>query len=92
MKITDYANEIKTLLYSSLIYLNIEHDVALILSSCFGKKKLENTLSWIGLFWYYLLYTLDYNTWKKGGHCVASIMSDEEINNFKDRQWKQQQF
>jgi hypothetical protein len=55
------------------------------LSSCFGKKKLEKTLSWIGLFWYYLLYILDYTTWRKGGHCIASIMSDEEINNFKDR-------
>jgi len=31
MKLTDYANEIKTLLYSFLIYLNIQHDVAIIL-------------------------------------------------------------
>jgi hypothetical protein len=31
MKLTDYANEIKTLLYSFLIYLNIQQDVAIIL-------------------------------------------------------------
>jgi hypothetical protein len=55
------------------------------LSSCFGKKKLENTLSWHGLFWYYLLYVIDFNNWNKGGHCVASIMSDKEINEFKNR-------
>jgi len=31
MKIQDYANEIKTLLYSFLVYLNIDYDVAIIL-------------------------------------------------------------
>jgi len=31
MKLTDYANEIKTLLYSFLFYLNIDRDVAIIL-------------------------------------------------------------
>jgi hypothetical protein len=30
MKIQDYANEIKTLLYSFLIYLKIDHDIAII--------------------------------------------------------------
>jgi len=31
MKIQDYANEIKTLLYSFLVYLNIDYDVAIIM-------------------------------------------------------------
>jgi len=31
MKLTNYANEIKTLLYSFLFYLNIDRDVAIIL-------------------------------------------------------------
>ena len=30
MKLTNYANEIKTLLYSFLIYLKIDHDIAII--------------------------------------------------------------
>lgn len=52
------------------------------LSSALGRKKLDNSLSWLGYALYYLLYALDFSTWKLGGHCVTSIMSDEEINNF----------
>lgn len=52
------------------------------ISSCLGRKKLEHTLSWIGLFFYYLLFIVDYTKWDNGGHCVASIMSEEEINKF----------
>lgn len=33
MRIQDYANEIKTLLYSFLVYLKIDHDIALVLIS-----------------------------------------------------------
>lgn len=43
------------------------------MSSVFGKKKIENTLSILGLFIYYFLYIIDYSNWKKGGHCFASI-------------------
>jgi len=43
------------------------------ISSVFGKKGVEKTLSIFGWFWYYLLYALDISNWKKGGHCFASI-------------------
>jgi len=52
------------------------------LSSCLGKKRLEKSLSWFGLLFYYLLYAIDFSKWRKGGHCIASIMSDEEIAGF----------
>lgn len=52
------------------------------ISSCLGRKKLENTLSLFGLFSYYILYGLDYTKWKQGGHCIASIMTEQEITNF----------
>lgn len=52
------------------------------LSSCLGKKKLEKSLSWVGLLFYYLLYGIDFRTWKKGGHCFASIMTEKEIQGF----------
>ena len=52
------------------------------ISSCLGRKKIENTLSWIGLFFYYLLYLVDFTKWKSQGHCISSIMSEEEINKF----------
>jgi len=44
------------------------------ISSVLEKNKLTNTLSWFGLFWYYLLYIVDIRYWKKGGHCYNSIM------------------
>jgi hypothetical protein len=43
------------------------------MSSVFGKKKIENTLPWLGLFIYYFLYVIDVSNWKNGGHCFASI-------------------
>lgn len=52
------------------------------LSSCLGRKKKEKTLSYTGLFLYLLLYAIDVSSWKKGGHCEASIMTDLEIENF----------
>lgn len=52
------------------------------LSSCIGRKYQEKTLSWFGLFFYYILYAIDYTNWKKGGHCIASIMTDAQIKNF----------
>lgn len=52
------------------------------LSSCLGRKKQENTLSWVGLIFYYILYAIDYTNWEKGGHCIASIMTDAQIKNF----------
>lgn len=54
------------------------------LSSCLGRKKQENTLSWVGLIFYYILYGLDFTAWRRGGHCFVSIMSDETINKFID--------
>lgn len=52
------------------------------ISSCLGKKRLENSLSLIGYGMYYILYILDWTAWKKGGHCVYHIMSEEQIKNF----------
>lgn len=52
------------------------------LSSCLGKKKLEKTLSWAGLMLYYILFAVDFSQWKNKGHCIASIMSDNEIADF----------
>lgn len=54
------------------------------ISSVLGKKKLEESLSKVGLFFYYILYYIDFSTRKRGGHCIASIMSDEKINEFKN--------
>jgi hypothetical protein len=52
------------------------------LSSCFGKKRLEKSLNWFGLFVSWIIDAIDFTTWKKRGHCIASIMTEEEILNF----------
>lgn len=52
------------------------------LSSCFGKKRLEKSLNLVGLIVSLLIDGIDFTKWNKGGHCVASIMTDEEIINF----------
>lgn len=57
------------------------------LSSCLGKKKLENTLSYLGLLIYCVLYAVDVSTWKNKGHCIASIMTESEIENFLKREF-----
>jgi hypothetical protein len=53
------------------------------LSSATGKKKLENSLTKTGLILYYILYIIDFPSWKYGGHCIRYIMSEEQIKNFK---------
>jgi hypothetical protein len=56
------------------------------LSSVLGRKKIDNSLSWIGIFIYYLLYALDFSKWKAGGHCYWAIMHEYQIINFiKDK-------
>jgi hypothetical protein len=52
------------------------------LSSCFGKKRLEKSLSWFGLFVSWTIDCIDFTTWSKGGHCIASVMNEDNINNF----------
>lgn len=52
------------------------------LSSVLGKKKIENTLNWFGLFFYYFLYAVDYKSWKLKGHCIRWRMTEIEINEF----------
>jgi hypothetical protein len=47
-----------------------------------GTKFIEGSLNRHGQFWYYFLYAIDISKWKKKGHCIASIQSEEEINNF----------
>lgn len=46
-------------------------------SSAIGRKFLEKTLSWIGLALYYILYAIDYSTWKNEGHCISAFRSYE---------------
>ena len=53
------------------------------ISSCTGKKYLENTLSIWGLILYYVLYIIDVPSWKFGGHCIRWIQTEEEIKKFK---------
>jgi hypothetical protein len=55
------------------------------LSSCLGRKKIEKSLSWIGLLIYYILYGIDFTKWKNKGHCIASIMTKTEIEGFLNR-------
>lgn len=55
------------------------------LSSCFGKKLEERSLSILGYIIAYLLNILDFSTWKEGGHCKDSILNDEEIADFFER-------
>lgn len=52
------------------------------LSSCLGRKKLEETLSWTGLVIYFILFAIDLSQWKNKGHCIASIMTDHKIQDF----------
>jgi hypothetical protein len=53
------------------------------ISSATGKKKEDNSLNKIGLTLYYILYIIDFPSWKYGGHCKRYIMSEEQIKNFK---------
>ncbi|GIZ09969.1 hypothetical protein [Flavobacterium sp. UMI-01] len=52
------------------------------LSSVFGKKRLEKSLSWLGWLVSILIDAIDFTKWNKGGHCIASIMTDEAIESF----------
>lgn len=45
------------------------------LSSCFGKKQLERSLSVGGLIMLCFINFVDVKNWLKGGHCKASIMN-----------------
>lgn len=56
------------------------------LSSCLGRKFLEGTLNRHGRFWYYVLYVVDFSKWKKQGHCIASIQTEDDITNFLKRE------
>lgn len=52
------------------------------LSSCFGKKRQEKSLSILGYTISIIIDVIDFTKWRKGGHCHASIQTDEQINNF----------
>ena len=53
------------------------------ISSATGRKKEDKSLNYIGLTLYYILYAIDFPSWKYGGHCKRYIMSEEQIKNFK---------
>jgi len=55
------------------------------LSSCFGKKQIEKSLSIVGWIFLIIINTIDISKWLKNGHCKASIMTDDEINTFLNR-------
>lgn len=44
------------------------------ISSALGKNQLNNILSIPGWILVYLLWAVDYQYWKKGGHCLNSII------------------
>lgn len=44
------------------------------ISSALGKNQRDGTLSWFGWLIVYILWAIDYQYWKKGGHCMNSIM------------------
>lgn len=50
------------------------------LSSAFGKKRLEKSLTIFGLIVSYVIDMIDFTKWSKNGHCIASIMTDEQID------------
>lgn len=52
------------------------------LSSVFGKKRAEKSLNWLGWTVSILIDAIDFTKWKQGGHCAASIMTDEAIESF----------
>lgn len=52
------------------------------LSSVLGKKQIERSLSWLGWFILIVVNTIDFSKWFKRGHCIASIQTEIQINNF----------
>jgi hypothetical protein len=52
------------------------------MSSVFGKKLAEATLSPAGYLLAYYLDLLFVTDWENGGHCSASILNDSQIENF----------
>ena len=44
------------------------------ISSALGKNQRDKTLSIIGWLLVYILWAVDYQYWKKGGHCINSII------------------
>ncbi|WP_343697122.1 hypothetical protein [Flavobacterium sp.] len=44
------------------------------ISSALGKNQQLKTLSVIGWMLVYILWAIDYQYWKKGGHCANSII------------------
>lgn len=52
------------------------------LSSVFGKKRMEGSLNILGYVISIIIDIIDFTKWKKGGHCKASIMTEDKINNF----------
>lgn len=53
------------------------------LSSVLGKNQLRGSLTIAGWIMVYILWAVDLKYWFKGGHCLNSIMSDEQIINYK---------
>ena len=53
------------------------------LSSVFGKKRADKSLTYFGYIITYILDLLWFTDWLKGGHCKASIMTEERIKEVK---------
>lgn len=59
------------------------------LSSVFGKKRADGSLTYLGYFITVLLDVLWFTDWFEGGHCKKSIMSVEKIIEIKKQIIKQ---
>ncbi|QQV90422.1 hypothetical protein Harreka1_15 [Olleya phage Harreka_1] len=44
------------------------------ISSALGKNQRDKTLSWFGWVFVIILWVIDVKYWRKGGHCINSIM------------------
>ena len=54
------------------------------ISSVLGRLQRIEDLSWMGWIIVWILYAIDYKYWGKGGHCLNSIMRDQEILDWFD--------
>lgn len=49
------------------------------ISSALGRNQIKNDLTFIGWLLVYILWAIDVKYWRKGGHCLNSIMTKNEI-------------
>ena len=55
------------------------------ISSALGKKQKQKSLTILGWVVLIIINIIDFTKWLEGGHCVASIKIDREIDEFFNR-------